>query len=108
MAGGEPKIAAVAIVDDSSLSATEKLAAALDRAELWTIVNRFMADRELADFRLVIKPELAGYSAGSPTATDPRLVEDLVDLLCDHGFSNVAIVHPRYHRSTCSNCHHHL
>jgi uncharacterized protein (DUF362 family) len=92
LTGGEPEIPAVAIVDDSSLSATDKLAAALDRAALWTVLRRSLADREPAGLRIVIKPELAGFTTGSPTATDPRLVEDLVDMLHDKGFSDAAVV----------------
>ena len=65
----------VAIVDDSALSATNKLAAAIDRAELWIGLRRRLKERKAADLRIVIKPELAGFAAGSPTATDPRLVE---------------------------------
>ncbi len=41
---------------------------------------------------IVIKPELAGFTVGSPTATDPALVEMLIDLLQDRGFTNVAVV----------------
>ncbi len=35
---------------------------------------------------------MAGFAAGSPTATDPSLVEALIDLLHDRGFANVAVV----------------
>ena len=35
---------------------------------------------------------MAGFAAGSPTATDPSLVEALIDLLHDRGFDNVAVV----------------
>lgn len=62
----------------------DRLAAALDRAGFWDIV--------IGNPRIVIKPELAGFAVGSPTATDPALVEALIDLLHDRGFSNVAVV----------------
>jgi uncharacterized protein (DUF362 family) len=39
----------------------------------------------------VIKPELAGYTAASPLATDPSLVEALIDLLHDRSFADVAV-----------------
>ena len=61
----------------------ERLAAALDRAGFWDIVT--------GTPRIVIKPEMAGFAAGSPGATDPALVETLIDLLHDRGFENVAI-----------------
>ena len=95
LSGGETEIPAVAVVDDSSLSVTDRLAAALDAAGLWTALRRARRDREAADLRIVIKPELRGFAAGSPTATDPRLVEDLLDLLYDQGFSGAAIVGTR-------------
>ncbi len=92
LAGGDLEIPTVAIVDDRSLSAAEKLARALDGAGLWSLLRRVRRDRKPADLRIVIKPELGGFAIGSPTATDPRLVEDLLDLLHDQGFSDAAVV----------------
>ena len=83
---------AVAIVDDSTLSATAKLAAAIDSAGLWTTLGRSQAGRSPDQVSIVIKPELAGFAVGSPTVTDPALIESLIDLLHDRGFTNVAIV----------------
>jgi len=92
LTGGEPEIPTVAIVDGKLLSPDRKLAAALDRAEVWTLLRRAQRDRQPADLRIVVKPELGGFAPGSPTATDPRLIEHLLDLLYDHGFSNAAVV----------------
>lgn len=61
------------------------LAAALDRAGLWELLER------VRPHRIVIKPEFAGFAAGSLSVTDPFLVEQLIDLLHDRGFANVAI-----------------
>jgi uncharacterized protein (DUF362 family) len=83
---------AVAIVDDSSLSATGKLAAAIDGAGLWTMLQGTRAGRSQDQVSIVIKPELAGFALGSPTVTEPTLVEALIDLLHDRGFTNVAVV----------------
>ena len=80
-------IARVAIVDDSAMSPSEKLAAALERAGFWEIMA---ASR--GDARIVIKPDMAGFTTNSPCVTDPALVEALIDLLHDHGFSNAAVV----------------
>ncbi|HME28162.1 MAG TPA: DUF362 domain-containing protein [Acetobacteraceae bacterium] len=88
----EAEACAVAIVDDSALSANDKLAAALNRADFWDILRRAQAGRPPDQVRIVVKPELAGFAVGSPTVTDPRLVERLIDLLHDRGFSNVAVV----------------
>jgi uncharacterized protein (DUF362 family) len=68
------------------------LATALDRGGLWEILTQALADRAAAGFSIVIKPELAGFTIASPSITDPTLVETLIDLLHDRGFSNVAIV----------------
>ena len=65
------------------MSPSERLAAALDRAGFWDIVT--------GTPRILIKPEMAGFAANSPTATDPNLVEALIDLLHDRGFEDVAI-----------------
>ena len=83
---------AVAIVDDSSLSATGKLAAALDRADLWNVLRRNQAGRSPDQISIVIKPEFAGFAVGSPTVTDPALVEHLIDQLHDRGFTNTVVV----------------
>ena len=87
----ETEACAVAIVDDSSLSATGKLAAALDRADLWNALRRTQAGRSPDQIRIVIKPEFAGFAVGSPTATDPALVEHLIDQLHDRGFTNTVV-----------------
>jgi uncharacterized protein (DUF362 family) len=83
---------AVAIVDDSSLSATAKLAAAIDSAGLWTTLRRIQGGRPPDQVRIVIKPEMAGFAVGSPAAAEPTLIEALIDLLHDRDFTNVAIV----------------
>ena len=88
----ETEACAVAIVDDSSLSATGKLAAALERADLWNTLRRAQAGRSPDQIRIVIKPEFAGFAVGSPTVTDPALVEHLIDQLHDRGFTNAVVV----------------
>ena len=59
------------------------MAAALDRAGFWDIIT--------GTPRILIKPEMAGFAANSPTATDPALVEALIDLLHARGFEDIAI-----------------
>jgi uncharacterized protein (DUF362 family) len=83
---------AVAIVDDNTLSTFGKLAAALDRAGLWSVLARAQKGRPAEQLRIAIKPELAGFAIASPTVTDPALVEELVDLLYDRGFTSIAVV----------------
>ena len=88
----EPEACAVAIVDDSGLSPAGKLAAALDRAGLWATLRHAQGARAPDQVRVVIKPELSGFAVGSPAVTDPALVEHLIDLLHDRGFTDTAIV----------------
>ena len=80
-------IARVAVVDDSAMSPSEKLAAALERAGFWEVMAASPGDAQI-----VIKPDMAGFTTNSPCVTDPALVELLIDLLHDHGFSNAAVV----------------
>ena len=80
-------IARVAIVDDSAMSPSERLAAALERAGFWEVMAGSRKDA-----RTVIKPDMAGFTTNSPCVTDPALVELLIDQLHDHGFSNAAVV----------------
>ena len=81
LTANEAEDCAVAIVDDHALSTFGKLAAALDRAGLWSVLARAQKGRSAEQLSIVIKPELAGFAIDSPAVTDPALVEELVDLL---------------------------
>jgi uncharacterized protein (DUF362 family) len=74
------------------LTRDARLSAALNRAGFWEILEQSLQDRRADTVRIVIKPELAGFTAASPLATDPSLVEALIDLLHDRGFADVAVV----------------
>jgi uncharacterized protein (DUF362 family) len=65
---------------------------ALDGAGLWETLAHAKHGREPAQLRVVIKPELAGFTVASPSITDPELVEALIDHLHDRGFIDVAVV----------------
>ena len=82
----------VAIVNDGELSPVGKIAAALEIAGFWEILRRTQLGRPADALRLVIKPEFSGYTADSPLATDPSLVEGLIDLLHDRGFAGLTVV----------------
>jgi uncharacterized protein (DUF362 family) len=88
----DARACAVAIVDDRSRSPTGRLTAALDGVGFWTILRQVRRRRSADRIRIVVKPELAGFAAGSPAVTDPALVEFLIDHLHDRGFTNVAVV----------------
>jgi uncharacterized protein (DUF362 family) len=61
---------------------------------LWELLDAACQQKGKAPggLRIVIKPDLLAFSADSPTATDPRLVEALVDFLHDRGYSQVNLV----------------
>jgi uncharacterized protein (DUF362 family) len=82
------------IADDEGASPVDLLARTLDRAGFWTLLTSRCrdTDRSPATLRIVIKPDLTAFAAGSPTATDPALVEALIDLLHSHGYRDVAVV----------------
>ena len=77
--------AQVTLVDDASLDPAGLLAAALERVGFWPMLAARRSPR------IVIVPQLGGFSLGSPLATAPSLVEALIDLLHDRGFGNVAV-----------------
>jgi uncharacterized protein (DUF362 family) len=84
----------VTIADDPEASAAELLARVLDASGFWRLLaTRCTATgNDPASLDIVIKPDLSAFSAGAPTATDPRLVEALVDLLHAHGYATVNLV----------------
>ncbi len=85
--------AADVVIADGSGDASTLLSQALTAAGLWADLARAVAAAGAppADLRILVKPELGAFAAGSSTATDPALVEALIDLLHDAGFTNVAV-----------------
>jgi uncharacterized protein (DUF362 family) len=73
------------------LGVEQCVAAALASAGFWEALGRAAEGHDPATFRIFIKPDLAGFQSDSPLATNPTLVEDLVDLLDDRGFSSVTV-----------------
>ena len=65
----------------------------LEAAGFWTHIEQARNARRLrrSRFRIVIKPDLDFYDAHTPGGTDPALVEHLIDLLHDRGFTDVAV-----------------
>lgn len=76
--------------DESAFDALER---ALASAGFWKRIDRHRAAAGTAPdaFRILIKPDLDAFDAGAPTGTDPALVEHLIDLLAERGFTNVAV-----------------
>lgn len=82
------------IVDDGAESPGALLSRALEAGGLWDLLADACRrlSRTSSDLRVAIKPDLSAFEAGSPAATDPRLVEALIDSLHDRGFVQVAVV----------------
>jgi uncharacterized protein (DUF362 family) len=70
------------------------LVGALERSGFWALLAARCHEtgRAPGDLRIVVKPDLGAFRAGSPAATDPALVEALIDLLHDRAYGNVAVV----------------
>ena len=75
----------VSIIDESGLDPQKRLREALERAKFWNILPTD------ATTRILIHPELGGFSANSPLATDPQLIEALIVILVKRGYHNVAV-----------------
>lgn len=80
----------VSIVDGETK--VGKLDAVLRAAGFWEALGGKSCGRDMAAFRVVIHPELAGFQQQSPLATDPALVETLVEHLCERGYLDVSVV----------------
>src|SRR5262245_36806387 len=82
------------IIDDADAKPAELLARALSRSGFWALLDRKRRDAGSAagSPRIVIKPDLLAFQPASPAATDPRLVETLIDTLHDRGYVHVAVV----------------
>jgi uncharacterized protein (DUF362 family) len=83
----------VVIADDASLHAIELLGAALDLAGFWKVIAQACTRSRVPakKFQILIKPDLGAFDVSSPVATDPGLVEGLLDLLHEKGYAQVAV-----------------
>lgn len=75
----------VVVIDAPGLAPEVRLSAALER--LLGVGGSATGDASPA----IVVPELGAFAEGSPVATDPRLVEVLVDLLHARGYSEVVV-----------------
>jgi uncharacterized protein (DUF362 family) len=82
------------IVDSPGLGGEELLKEALSRSAFREALERACGrgGLEPADLRVVIAPEWSSFQPGGPGATDPRLVEALIDLCHDGGYPSVSVV----------------
>ena len=83
----------VAIATAAGAGKEALLATALEQSRFWQHLEkaRRIAKTPRAGFKILIKPDLELFDEKAPTATDPELVEHLIDLLHRRGFSRVAV-----------------
>jgi uncharacterized protein (DUF362 family) len=83
----------VAIVENNGDGgeAINCLPEALDAAKFWETLYSVSSERKRTEISIIIKPDLGGFEPGSPLATSPVMVEELIDLLNDQGFTSVAV-----------------
>ena len=69
------------------------LAEALHQSGFWDCLDTALekAGVDPEDFSILITPDFAWVDPVTPTGTDPTLVEGLIDLLGERGYSNVAV-----------------
>lgn len=69
----------------------------LNQSGFWLTLEqaRFYSKKAADKFNIIIKPDLTACELTGSLATDPQLVEYLIDLLHDRGFSEVAVVDSR-------------
>ena len=75
----------------SDLDPKAALEEALQQSEVWPSLADLTGEREPGGMRVLVLPDLNLFEPGGPTGTQPALVEHLVDLLAEHGYTSVAI-----------------
>ncbi len=81
----------------------ELLEALLNQAGFWFALEqaRFNTSAATHDFNIIIKPDLSACELTGSLATDPQLVEHLIDLLHDRGYTQVTVVDSRNSFDLC-------
>lgn len=85
-----PHIAVVLQDDGDKFSLLDKV---LQQSGLWFALHEkhYRSGLEKDSFKILIKPDFNACELTGSTATDPELVEHLIDLLHDRGYSEVVI-----------------
>jgi len=85
-----PEVAVVSNGGDDRFALLEQ---ALQQSKFWIGLEekRFRTGSDPEDFAILIKPDMSACELTGSTATDPALVEHLIDLLHTRGYNRVAI-----------------
>ena len=89
----KPPQAQAVVVYSPTVDKFTLLESALVQAGFWSNLTqaRRRAKVKPEDFQILIKPDLTFFDKGGSTGTDPVLVEHLIDLLHERGYSCVAV-----------------
>ena len=79
----------VVVIDEAGLTPGARIAKAVRRSAPSLLAGP--NDAPATSPGVMIVPDLGAFAVGSPTATDPSLVETLIDLLGDHGHTEVVV-----------------
>ncbi len=87
------QIPLVAVAETTGEDKFALLDEVLEKADFWQILDTACraAKSKPAEFSIFIKPDFEFYDAGTATGTNPALVEHLIDRLCEHGYSRIAL-----------------
>ena len=85
-----PHVAVVLQSEEDKLGLLDEL---LQSSSFWLALQEkhFRSGLDKHDFKILIKPDLNACELTGSTATDPELVEQLIDLLHDRGFTQVVV-----------------
>ncbi len=83
----------VSVCQSETADAKSLLQAVLEKSNFWKVIESERSSKKIpkAKFSVLIKPDLEIYEQDATTGTDPRLVEHLIDLLFEKGYSNTFV-----------------
>jgi uncharacterized protein (DUF362 family) len=83
----------VVVVQGSHLSKQDLLRETLESVHFWSYLDHqhVSSGKPIADFKIVIHPNLQMFAHADTRGTDPELVEYLIELLNERGFSQVCV-----------------
>ncbi len=81
------------VVESTEADKRALLASVMERVGFWAHLEAACHQAKVAPeaFRILIKPDFAVFHQGASTGTDPALVEHLIDLLHERGFSHIDV-----------------
>lgn len=96
MAKSENTKALASVETDINDETNKHMAAVLKQARFWESMHKRSqaGSKPARELRVFILPDFEHYDAFSSTGTDPRLVEQIIDLLHQQGYENIVVGAP--------------